>query len=152
MGAVDRSVPVYPIGIVQKLAGLSGRQIRYYEQQGLLAPERTKGNQRLYSPQDVDRLVRIKELLAQGLTLDGVRQHLDTPIAESTGSTGTPVPHLAIDHEHLITQMRSGTKIASLYPVRNQAALVQLLEARRAIKEQNDAAQNGSVPKGEKDA
>lgn len=139
MGAVDRSVPVYPIGIVQKLADLSGRQIRYYEQQGLIAPERTKGNQRLYSPNDVEKLIRIKELLAQGLTLDGVRQQLDAP-AETTETDESPVdvPPTDLNRDIIASQVHTGGQIASLYPVRNQAALVQLLQARRAMREQAD--------------
>ncbi|MBE3577136.1 MAG: MerR family transcriptional regulator [Limnochordales bacterium] len=66
-------LPVYPIGVVEKLTGLSGRRIRYYEATGLVVPARTKGNQRLYSPADVDRLLKVKELLGQGLNIEGVR-------------------------------------------------------------------------------
>lgn len=135
MGAVDRSVPVYPIGIVQKLTGLSGRQIRYYEQQELVAPERTKGNQRLYSPSDVDTLLRIKELLAQGLNLDGVRQHLDAPSTETIEEY--PMPKHNTAHDYTITHVPSGTRLASLYPVNNQAALTQMLAARRAARERS---------------
>jgi MerR family glutamine synthetase transcriptional repressor len=66
-------MPVYPIGVVEKLTGLTGRQIRYYEATGLVIPARTKGKQRLYSPEDVERLLRVKELLSQGLNIEGVR-------------------------------------------------------------------------------
>ena len=69
---VDRTVPVYPIGVVERLTGLSARKIRYYEAMGLITPSRTPGNQRLYSPADVDRLLEIKRLLAEGLNLQGV--------------------------------------------------------------------------------
>jgi MerR family glutamine synthetase transcriptional repressor len=135
MGAVDRSVPVYPIGIVQNLTGLTGRQIRYYEQQGLLTPERTKGNQRLYSPEDVDQLMRIKELLAQGLTLEGVRQHLASSVQPTSAPTETEAGPPAAHERDLLTRYQAGGKLASLYPVNNQAALVHLLETRRAAKE-----------------
>lgn len=76
MADVDPAVPVYPIGVVEKLTGLSGRQIRYYEKTGLVIPARTKGNQRLYSPLDVDKLLRVKTLLAEGLNVEGVRAML----------------------------------------------------------------------------
>ncbi|MDI3281518.1 MAG: MerR family transcriptional regulator [Bacillota bacterium] len=66
-------VPVYTIGVVEAMTGLTGRRIRYYEQMNLLSPARTKGNQRLYSEADVARLLRIKELLAQGLNIEGIR-------------------------------------------------------------------------------
>ncbi len=44
-------------------AGLTKRTLRYYEEIGLLAPpSRTEGGYRLYSEEDVQRLVRIKRL------------------------------------------------------------------------------------------
>lgn len=132
MSRVDREIPVYPIGVAQKLTGLSGRQIRYYEAEGLLTPHRTKGNQRLYSPSDVDVLVRIKELLQQGLNIEGVRAKL----AEDQSADGSDDARSAdgaspIDHSYVITQMRSGNKLTSLFPVNNQAELIRLVEARK---------------------
>ena len=44
-----RSLAVLPIGTVMKLTSLSARQIRYYEEQGLVIPERNEGNRRMYS-------------------------------------------------------------------------------------------------------
>lgn len=134
MGNIDRTAAVYPIGVVQKLTGLSGRQIRYYEQVGLINPQRTKGNQRLYSPSEVDRLLDIKSLLAQGLNIEGVRTQLSfereteqPPAAEPAAMDQPP----RIDHDLVIAQMRAGVKLASLYPVNNQAELMRLLEERR---------------------
>jgi DNA-binding transcriptional MerR regulator len=46
---------------------VSERSLRYYEQQGLLASDRTPGGQREYPEQAVDRVVRIQELFAAGL-------------------------------------------------------------------------------------
>ena len=36
-----RSLAVFPIGSVMKLTDLTARQIRYYEDQGLISPDRT---------------------------------------------------------------------------------------------------------------
>ena len=36
-----RSMSVFPIGTVMKLTDLTARQIRYYEEQGLIHPERS---------------------------------------------------------------------------------------------------------------
>lgn len=136
MGQVDREVPVYPIGVVQKLTGLSGRQIRYYESEGLFKPHRTKGNQRLYSPKDVDLLLRIKGLIEQGLNLEGVRAKLGAD-PESVDAPQGKSPELSpIDHNYVITQMRSGTKLSSLFPVNNQAELTRFLYARRGEDEE----------------
>lgn len=76
MAAQESHIPVYPIGVVQRLTGLSARQIRYYEKEGLLSPSRTRGNRRLYSVADVQRLRQVKDLLAQGLNLEGARAYL----------------------------------------------------------------------------
>ena len=60
-----RSAPLFPIGIVMDLTQLSARQIRYYEEHNLVSPTRTKGNRRLFSFNDVDKLLEIKDLLDQ---------------------------------------------------------------------------------------
>lgn len=78
MAAPGRHTGVYSIGVVKNLTGLTERQIRYYEEQGLVAPRRTAGGQRLYSPADVERLLRIKLLLHRGKTLEEVRRALET--------------------------------------------------------------------------
>ncbi|MDN6127287.1 MAG: MerR family DNA-binding transcriptional regulator, partial [Tetragenococcus halophilus] len=52
-----RSMSVFPIGTVIKLTDLSARQIRYYEEQDLIHPERSEGNRRLYSLNDIDILL-----------------------------------------------------------------------------------------------
>ncbi|QIA26469.1 MerR family transcriptional regulator [Thermaerobacter sp. PB12/4term] len=71
-----RNLPLYSIGAVCHLTGLSERRIRYYEQAGLLRPARTAGNQRRYSQADVDLLLEIKWLLQQGLHLEEIRRRL----------------------------------------------------------------------------
>lgn len=48
------------------------QNLRVYERRGLVAPERTPGGSRLYSLDDVDRLHRVRELLAEGLNLAGI--------------------------------------------------------------------------------
>ncbi|GIO26239.1 MerR family transcriptional regulator [Ornithinibacillus bavariensis] len=68
-----RSMPLFAIGIVMKLTELTARQIRYYEEHGLVTPERTSGNQRLFSFNDVDRLLEIKNYLDKGLNLAGIK-------------------------------------------------------------------------------
>jgi DNA-binding transcriptional MerR regulator len=66
------------IGEVAEATGLTQRTIRYYEELGLLpAPERTQGDFRLYTAQDVHRLAeiaRLKELL--GITLAEIKDIL----------------------------------------------------------------------------
>lgn len=69
-----RSMSVFPIGTVMKLTDLSARQIRYYEEQDLIHPERSEGNRRMYSLKDIDVLLEIKDYLSDGLNMAGIKK------------------------------------------------------------------------------
>lgn len=73
---IRRSMPLFPIGIVMQLTDLSARQIRYYEEHQLIAPARTDGNRRMFSLNDIDRLLEIKDLIDQGLNMAGIKKLL----------------------------------------------------------------------------
>jgi MerR family glutamine synthetase transcriptional repressor len=72
-----RSMSVFPIGTVMKLTDLTARQIRYYEERELIHPDRSEGNRRMYSLNDIDVLLEIKEFLADGLNMAGIRHVLE---------------------------------------------------------------------------
>ena len=67
---------VYGISVTSELSGVSPQTLRLYESRGLLTPARTEGGTRRYSDDDLDRLARIAELLADGVNLAGVAQIL----------------------------------------------------------------------------
>jgi len=69
-----RSMPLFPISIVMQLTELSARQIRYYEENSLVFPARTEGNRRLFSLNDVDTLLEIRDLIEDGVNLAGIKQ------------------------------------------------------------------------------
>lgn len=71
---IRRSMPLFSIGIVMKLTDLSARQIRYYEEHELISPARTEGNKRLFSLNDIDKLLEIKDLIDQGVNMAGIKQ------------------------------------------------------------------------------
>ncbi len=73
---IRKSMPIFPIGPVMELTGLSARQIRYYEEHQLITPARTKGNQRMFSLNDIEKLLEIKELLDQGVNIAGIKRIL----------------------------------------------------------------------------
>lgn len=73
---IRRSMPLLPISIVMKLTDLTARQIRYYEEHELVQPHRTEGNQRMFSLNDVDQLLEIKDLLEQGINVAGIKKLL----------------------------------------------------------------------------
>ncbi|CAH8713898.1 MerR family transcriptional regulator [Paenibacillus thiaminolyticus] len=78
---------LFPIGIVMKLTDLTARQIRYYEQHELIMPARTSGNQRLFSFNDVERLLEIKALIEKGVNIAGIKQVLNPVSKESEEAT-----------------------------------------------------------------
>ncbi len=61
---------------VRRRTGLTARQIRYYDQQGLVVPTRTAGGHRLYSDAQVARLLAVKALLGNGRSLADVAREL----------------------------------------------------------------------------
>ena len=71
------TVGVYAISVAASMVSMEIQNLRVYERRGLLTPERTDGGTRLYSPDDVDRLERIRDLLADGLNLAGIARVLE---------------------------------------------------------------------------
>lgn len=71
--------PLYNIEQVATRTGLTRRTLRYYEEVGLLLPtERTEGNYRRYSEDDVQRIEHIKNLRdLLGFSLNDIRELLE---------------------------------------------------------------------------
>ena len=64
------------IGDIAQRAGVSTRALRYYEEQGLLAPERTPSGQRSYAESAVERVQMIQGFFTAGLASRTIRQLL----------------------------------------------------------------------------
>ena len=67
---------VFAISVAAAMVSMEAQNLRVYERRGLLRPDRTAGGTRLYSADDVARLVRIRDLLAAGLNLAGIARVL----------------------------------------------------------------------------
>jgi MerR family transcriptional regulator, glutamine synthetase repressor len=72
-----RAMPLLPISMVMQLTELTARQIRYYEEHDLIEPARSEGNRRMFSLDDVDALLEIRELLDQGINMAGIKKVFD---------------------------------------------------------------------------
>ncbi len=68
---------VYTISVAAELAGVTVRSLRLYERHELIRPGRTAGGTRRYSQDDLRRLRRITELIADGVNLTGIGKILD---------------------------------------------------------------------------
>jgi MerR family transcriptional regulator, heat shock protein HspR len=66
------------ISVAAELADMHPQTLRMYEARGLIQPQRSPKNTRLYSQEDVERLRRIQAMTAeQGLNLAGVETVLE---------------------------------------------------------------------------
>lgn len=71
---IRRTMPLLSMSIVMQLTELSARQIRYYEEHHLIEPHRTEGNRRMFSLNDVDLLLEIKDYLEQGMNIAKIKK------------------------------------------------------------------------------
>ncbi|AJK88871.1 MerR family transcriptional regulator [Lysinibacillus fusiformis] len=71
---IRRTMPLLSMSIVMQLTELSARQIRYYEEHHLIEPHRTEGNRRMFSLNDVDILLEIKDYLEQGMNMAKIKK------------------------------------------------------------------------------
>ncbi len=69
----ERRRPVYHISIVAEIVATHPQTLRTYERMGLVSPQRTRNNVRLYSEDDVEQVRRIQHLTQElGVNLAGV--------------------------------------------------------------------------------
>lgn len=61
----------------EELVGITRANIRFYEKEGLLAPGRGSNNYREYSPEDVERLKKIKILRTMGIPVAEIRSFME---------------------------------------------------------------------------
>ncbi len=65
---------LYSIGEVAKIVGIHDQTIRMYERKGLIAPERTEKNIRVFSIEDIDQITLIITLTQElGMNFSGVK-------------------------------------------------------------------------------
>ena len=70
----DPERPVYVISVAAELVRVHPRTLRIYELEGLICPARTRSNNRLYSENDIRRVLWIRHLTRNlGVNLAGVR-------------------------------------------------------------------------------
>jgi DNA-binding transcriptional MerR regulator len=90
----NRAPPVklyYRIGEVAALVGVEPHVLRYWESEfPTIRPQKSRSGQRVYSRRDVEKLLRVKDLLyAQRFTIAGARQRLRASVGEMPTSVAT---------------------------------------------------------------
>ena len=75
---IDETRGVFMISVAAELAEMHPQTLRMYEARGLITPQRSPKNTRLYSQRDVERLRRIQQMTGEdGLNLAGVETVLE---------------------------------------------------------------------------
>jgi DNA-binding transcriptional MerR regulator len=98
---LSSSAGVFAISVAAEMSSTGIQNLRVYERRGLVEPDRTAGGTRLYSAEDVDRLIRIRDLLDEGLNLAGIGQVL---------ALESEVARLRALNGHLRGRLRSGAE------------------------------------------
>jgi DNA-binding transcriptional MerR regulator/uncharacterized glyoxalase superfamily protein PhnB len=119
------------IGQLAERTGMTVRTLRYYEEIGLVGPaSRTPAGQRIYGPDDVERLYQVAFLRSLRLPLDHVRTSLRS---DTTELRDLIADHMASLDEQLAAQQRLRSRLAHLVdqlgsPGDTTGALLNVLE------------------------
>lgn len=74
----------FRIGEVARLYGIGTDTIRYYEEHGLVTPNRAENGYRMYSIHDIWRMNVIRDLRALGFSVERIREYLNNRSVETT--------------------------------------------------------------------
>jgi MerR family transcriptional regulator, glutamine synthetase repressor len=70
---IRREANNFTMAVTVKLTGIESHRIRRYEAGGLLSPERTEGNQRLFSENDIEMIKQVARLEDEGINIEGIK-------------------------------------------------------------------------------
>ncbi|QVQ53411.1 MerR family transcriptional regulator [Spiractinospora alimapuensis] len=91
------------ITMAAERAGVSARALRYYEEEGLLRPERSAGGHREYSESSIDRIRLILRLRSAGLDNRSVRMALSC--VDSGAISSEAINQLRADRNRLTSRI-----------------------------------------------
>lgn len=93
------------IGVVSERINLPAKTIRYYEEIGLVCPDRRENGYRHYSDNDIHKLAFIQRARALGFTIDECRQLLG--LYDDRDRASADVKALAEQHlDHIDAKLR----------------------------------------------
>ena len=115
------------IGELAERTNVSARLLRYYEEQGLITPERAGNGYRDYAETQVDRVVQIRGLLNAGLPTKIIRQIIPCLENPCTIHMREATPELVATLEHEREQIDSRIRCLT----RNRDAITSYIETVR---------------------
>ena len=135
MAKRKQETAVYVISVAAELAGVHPQTLRVYERKGLLTPQRTSGNTRRYSAEDIERLRRIQELTqGDGVNLAGAKMIIRleeqlTKMRRELTQMAARVQELEADIAHDMRRMAQ--QAGEIIPAREYRSLHELLTEQR---------------------
>ena len=89
--------PVYVISVAAKLAGLPAWTLRVLDKEGIVRPQRTAKDRRLYSDRDIALLARVRYLTEErGVNMSGVRLILEMEAQLGRATQPPPPPDASV--------------------------------------------------------
>jgi DNA-binding transcriptional MerR regulator len=106
----DRDPPVklyYRIGEVSEIVGVEPHVLRYWETEfRSIRPQKSRKGQRIYSRRDVEKLLRVKDLLYNhGFTIAGARKRL-RDVSDKPAQAEEPARQLAPEMRAALLDLR----------------------------------------------
>lgn len=99
-GLFGRDEPIFIISVAARMLGVRTQTLRYYESIGLIEPARSKGNQRVFSQNDVERVRQIRNLMDDlGVNLAGVEVVMN--LLERLRTSEAEIQRLTVESEEL---------------------------------------------------
>ena len=128
---MDSQIPdklYYKIGEVAKFTGVKTHVLRYWESEfSAIKPNKSRSNQRLYRRQDVDLILRLKDLLYnQGFTIAGARKKLrEKPVAQEVPEPDAQPPIQAADDDQLALPLADTVDLKILKEIQSDIVRLQ---------------------------
>jgi DNA-binding transcriptional MerR regulator len=82
----------YAIGDLARLAGVSRRTVRYYVQEGLIAPPHGVGRGNHYGAEHLEQILRVKSMQEAGRTLEEIRHRFAPAARRKEPAAAEPAP------------------------------------------------------------
>ncbi len=99
-GLFGRDEPICVMSVAARMLSVRTQTLRYYESIGLVEPARSKGNQRVYSQNDVERIRQIRNLMDDlGVNLAGVEVVMN--LLERLRTSEAEIQRLTTENEEL---------------------------------------------------
>lgn len=84
MHNLNSNEPFYQINQASKLLNVTSDRIRTYEEEGLIKPYRTAGGKRLFSQNDIEWLILLRDLIKMGVSIPAARILLTAEIQKNS--------------------------------------------------------------------